>query len=130
MTPQPPAPPAPQQPKLHALLDQLEGTVQQLRAASEEYSSIKAIYQHVHQHGVLPEGCEFSLVVPPGRALALPTLADKTAILSALNSALGTGGGQVTALWREIATNIVNPAVQHCDAAEARAAAAQQQPLQ
>jgi hypothetical protein len=116
-------PQPPQQPKLQVLLDSLDSAVQQLRVASDEYAEIKAIYQHVHAHGTLPEGCELSLVVPPGRALAIPALADQDAILAALNGALATGGGQVTALWRKIHDEITGPAVQHCDAAVARAAA-------
>lgn len=130
MTQQPPAPQAPQQPKLQVLLDSLEGAVQQLRMASEEYAGIKGIFQHVQQYGTLPEGCELSLIVPPGRALNLPQLGDKNVILAALNNALGTGGATVTALWREIATNIVQPAIQHCNQAEERAAQVKQQQLQ
>ncbi len=115
-----PDPPA-KKPQLQVYLEQLEGAVAALRNISDEYGELKSVYKHVEVTGLLPSDCELSLVVPPGRSISLSSLGDQTAAMQALAATMNDAGQEVLNSWQRIA-DVVNPAIQHCQAAAARAA--------
>lgn len=108
-------------PQLQIYLEQLEDAVARLRSISDEYGELKSVYKHVEVTGMLPSDCELSLVIPPGRSIALSSLGDQTAAMQALAATMNEAGQEVLNSWQRIA-EVVTPAITHCQAAAARAA--------
>lgn len=111
---------APKKPRLMDCLERLEAIVQELRATSEEYATVKEVFKSTSQTGTAPEGMDLSIVMPPGRSIVLPWPANPEAVLGVLDEAAASLGGRVAELWTQ-AHEITNDAAQTCAAARERA---------